>query len=50
MLRVDPLTAEEKKELTNIMDKLKLSGKLSGQVVIHLNKGEVARTELRLML
>lgn len=50
MIRSTALTTDEKKELTILMDKLKLSGNSSGQVIIHLNQGAVTAVEPRPML
>ena len=49
-IRTTALSADEKKLLTNTLDTLKLAGKSSGQVVIHLNQGAVTAVEPRLML
>ena len=50
MIRTTPLTAAEKKELTNLMDRLKLAGKMSGQVVLHLSSGTVTAVQPMPML
>lgn len=50
MIRTTPLAADEKKELTNLLDKLKLAGKSSGQIVIHLNQGVITAVQPMPML
>jgi len=50
VIRTTPLTTDEKKELTNLMDKLKLALNLGGQTIIHWNQGQIVAIEPRPML
>lgn len=44
IIRTSPLSPDEKKELTNLLDKLKLRMK-SGQVTLHFNDGLVSAVQ-----
>ena len=50
MIRTTPLTAAEKKELTTLIDRLRLAGKMSGQIVLHVSAGSVTAVQPMPML
>lgn len=50
-IRAVPLTKDEKKELTNLLSKLKLAGNgTTGQIIIHLSQGSVSAVQPMMML